>query len=215
MLIFSAMILSNLSDQLITRHVEQLISSKDGLNGMIWLWGALSLLSTILFPLLSALLCSYCIINSNKALKAFVSENMELSLIETLRSWGKAFMWTFVFVIPGIQRFIHYTLTPYVVFFSKKYKAGEVDALDYSTVITKKYWKPVNLWITVYFVVIPVVFYMLFEEYRLFSMYPVAATGLVFLKTVVEYSFNFTMLKILIKYLNETEFVPETAIEVH
>ena len=199
---------------MITRHVEHLISSKDGLTGMIWVWAGLSLLSTILFPLLTALLCSFCIIKSDKGIPDFFSENLELSLIETLRSWGKAFLWTFVFIIPGIKKFINYTLTPYVVFFSKRYKAGEVDALAYSTQITKKYWKAVNLWITFYFVVVPLIFYVLFEDYRLFSAYPIAATGLVLLKTIMEYLFNFSMLQILVKYLNETEFIPEITIEV-
>lgn len=171
-------------------------------------------MSTILFPLLTALLCSYCIIQTDKDIADFLTENAELSLIETLRSWGKAFMWSFVFVIPGIRKFIHYTLTPYVVFFSKKYKTGEVDALEESTRVTKKYWKPVNAWITLYFVVIPVIFYMLFDDYRLFSIYPVAATGLVLLKTITEYLFNYSMLKILIKYLNETENATDNATEV-
>lgn len=209
LLIFSAMFLSTFSDQIITRKVEAIISSKDGLNNSIWLWAALSLFCTILFPLLTALLSSFCIIQSDKNLKSFVNENLELSLVETLRAWGSAFMWSFALLVPGIRKFIHYTFTPHVVFFSRRYKKGEVDALEYSESIAKKNWKALNLWLTVYFLVIPIIFYVLFEDYRLFSMYPVAATGLVMLKTIVEYCFNFSMLKILIKYLNETEYIPE------
>jgi hypothetical protein len=209
LLIFSAMFLSTFSDQLITRKVEAIISSKDGLSNVIWAWAALSLFCTILFPLLTAMLSSFCIIRADKNLKKFVTENLELSFVETLRAWGKSFLWSFVFLLPGIRKFIHYTFTPHVVFFSKRYKAGEVDALAYSEQIAKKYWKPLNAWLTLYFLVVPVVFYLMFENYRLFSMYPLAATGLVLLKTVVEYCFNFSMLRILFKYLNETEYTTE------
>ena len=200
------MFVSTYSDQVITRKVEAIISSKDGLNNTIWFWAGLSLFTTILFPLLTALLSSFCIIKSDKNLKNFVGENLELSFVETLRAWGSAFMWSFVLILPGLRKFIHYTFTPHVVFFSRRYKAGEVDALEYSEVIAKKFWKKLNLWLTVYFLIIPIIFYVLFENYRLFSMYPLAATGLVLLKTVVEYCFNFNLLQILIKYLNETEY---------
>jgi hypothetical protein len=134
-------------DQYLTKQVENLISSKDGLSNMIWVWGGLSVLSAILFPLLISIFCAYFFITSTKSLNEFVEDNFELSLIETLRAWGKTFLWSFVFLLPGVFKYINYILTPFVVMFSKKYKRGEVDALEYSTLISKKFFWSIKLWL--------------------------------------------------------------------
>ena len=192
-------------DQFLTKQVEVLISSKDGLSNMIWVWGGLSVLSAIMFPLLISMFCAYFLISSTKSLNEFVEENFELSFIETLRAWGKTFLWSFVFFLPGVIKYINYILTPFVVMFSRKYKRGEVDALEYSTLISKKFFWSIKMWLGLFYVIVPVLFYALFDEYRVFSTHPVAATLVAGLETLVEIIFHFIILNLFIKFLNANE----------
>lgn len=205
LLIFSAILFSTLTDQFLTKQVEDIISSKDGLSNMIWVWGGLSVLSAIMFPLLISFLCAYCLVITNKELSDFFSDNFELGLVETLRAWGKTFLWSFVFFIPGVVKYINYILTPFVVMFSKKYQRGEVDALEYSTQISKKFWWSIKMWLGVFYVIVPVLLYALLDEYRMFSTHPVSATAVVGLETILEIMFHFLILKLFIKFLNDSE----------
>ncbi len=217
LLIFAAMFASTFTDQYIALKVERLVSSPKGLSDTLWVWGTLSLLSAIFFPMLFAILCSYNIVKQPPSFADYFEENLELSMIESLRSWGKSFMWSLVFILPGIAKFILFTLTPYVVLFSRKYKEGAVDALQYSSLICKQNLKKVNLWLTVFYVGVPIALYFTVEPYRLLRDYPLAGTLIIFLKTLAEYGFHYMMLKIFLNYMNQTEFaesIPEIPAEV-
>ena len=219
LLIFSAFFLSTLTEQILTKEVEALISSKDGLSNMIWVYVGISLLSAILFPLITAMLSSFSIlkeslksINPQVSAGGFIADKIELSLIETMRAWGTAFLWCFVFILPGIWKLIAFILTPYVVMFSKKYQEGEVDALEYSTKICKAYFKRVNWWLTVFYLFVPVVLYFIGEPYRLIMKTPVPATALVFIRTIVEYLFHYYMIQVFIDFINKYESEPVLAV---
>lgn len=207
LLIFSALFLTTFIDQFLQKQIELIISSKDGLSNIVWFWGFCSLINTLFFPLLITILCSYFIVsnkNENK-LSQFFKNNLELCLIETLRAWGKAFLWGFLLIIPGLVKFADYILTPFVVLFSEKYKKGEVDALEYSRLIAKKFWWRIQLWLSVFYLIIPAIIYFIFDEFQVFESHPVTATLLVFAKTFIELVFHFTILKLFIKYLNSIE----------
>lgn len=205
LLIFSALLASTLTDQYLQKQIELLISSKDGLSNMIWFWGFLSVTTAILFPLIISLLCSFVLIKNNKSVRSFFAENIELGLIETLRAWGKTFLWSFVFLIPGVVKYINYILTPFVVAFSKRYKNGEVDALEYSTQISKNFWWSMKMWIGLFYFIIPVLTYALFDEYKVFEIHPYSATSVVFLETIFEILFHYIILRLFIKFLNASE----------
>ena len=209
--------MSTLTEQLITKKVEALISSKDGLSNTIWLYVGISLLSAIFFPLITAMLSSFNILKESLKAKdpqisagAFIIDKIELSMIETLRAWGTALLWCFAFVLPGIWKFIAFILTPYVVMFSKKYQEGKVDALEYSSEICKAYFKRVNWWLTVFYLFVPIILYFVGEPYRLITKTPVIATLLILVRTVVEYLFHYYMIQIFIDFINEHEAAPAT-----
>ena len=217
LLIFSALFLSTLTEQIISKKVESLISSKDGLSNTLWIYVAISLASAILFPLITAMLASFNIVkeslqvkNPNISAGGFIADKIELSIIETLRAWGTSFLWCFVFILPGIWKFIAFILTPYVVMFSKKYQEGKVDALEYSSKICKAYFKRVNWWLTVFYLFVPVILYFIGEPYRLIMKTPAPATALVFVRTVVEYLFHYYMIQVFIDFINEHEAAPTT-----
>lgn len=199
------MFFSTLTDQYLQNKLEDLISSKDGLTSMIWIWGGLSVLSSILFPVFISIFCAYVLVTTNQKLGEMLSQKLELSFIETLRAWGKTFLWSFVFILPGVIKYINYILAPFVVLFSRRYENGEVDALEYSAAISKQFFWSIKLWLGLFFVIIPILFYALFDEYRVFTTHPVSATLLVFVSAVVQLLFHFVLLRLLIKYLNEVE----------
>ena len=58
---------------------------------------------------------------------------------------------TFLLIVPGIIKTIHYMMVPYVVFFNKSYKEGKLDALKYSEDLSKNF----RWWIFFVFLIIP------------------------------------------------------------
>lgn len=205
MLIFSAVLAATVADQLLNKQIDNLIRSPQGLSNTIWLWGAVSLISTLFFPLLITLLCSQALASRPRSIQKFISEKFELGLLETLRAWGKTFLWCFVFIIPGLIKYTYYLMVPYVVFFSERYAEGKVDALEYSTLLSKKFWWRLNLWLTLFYLIIPLALSSVLDEYRLFSLHPVSAAWCVLLETILVLSFNYVILKLFFKYLNEVE----------
>ncbi len=212
LLIFSAAFLSTFIEQIVTRQVEQLISSKDGLSSILWVYVGISLMSSILFPIFMGMLASFNILrdsfksqNSANTFSDFFVEHLEQNLIESFRAWGKGFLWCFVFILPGIWKFISFIFTPYVVMFSERYRRGEVDALEYSAQICKKYFKRVNWWLTVFYFILPIILYVIAEPYRLLNRTPFVASILVFIDAISKYAFHYFMLKIFFDFINEEE----------
>ncbi len=205
LLIFAAILAATLSDQTLNKQIDGIIRSPQGLSNMIWLWGALSLLSVLFFPLLISLLCSHTLAISNFGFRSFFNEKFELGLIEQLRAWGKSFLWTFVFIIPGIIFTIIYTLVPFVVFFSRKYANGQVDALKFSFQLAKKFFLRLVLWMIIFYVALPMTTSVFLDEYKLFSLHPVTALACVLLETLLALVFHYFLLQVFLKYLNEVE----------
>ena len=198
------MLLSTFFQQILDKKIELVLRSKEGLNSSIWLWGSLSLFFALFFPLLIGLFCSYFLSrDQNKKLKTFTSANFELSFVESLRAWGKSFLWFFVFIIPGFIKYVFYFLTPYVVYFSKNYKQGEIDALKLSEEIFKKNWLTYLLLIVFFTLVIPAVLTSTMDEYRLFSEHPLSATASVLMDTFLILFFHYLILKKMTHYLEQ------------
>lgn len=128
-------------DQWITAQSQESLSQTN--EAATWAWVFLLLIVHLLLPTLTTLLTAASI--KATSLKQFVAENYEQTLIETLRSWGNALLWTFAFVIPGLIRFLQYSYVPFVVALSPGYQAGEEDALEKSRQIFKKTWKALIL----------------------------------------------------------------------
>lgn len=205
LLIFLAVLLAALADQSLNRKIEQVIKSPDGLSNMIWVWGLASLGSSLFFPLLVSMLCSYTLSNAFASRRGFLKDKFELALIETLRSWGKTFLWCFVFLIPGLVKYTYYLMAPFVVMFSKKYERGEVDALQMSEKISKKFWWRLNIWLTLFYLLIPVALSSSLDEFKVFQYHPLSATACVLLETILVLVFHYLILRLFLRYLNEVE----------
>lgn len=205
LLIFSAVVISANIDQYLNKQIEEIIRSPSGLSNMIWLWGALSLGSSLFFPLILSLLTAQLLVGLHVSLAKIFSSYFELAFIETLRAWGKTFLWCFVFILPGVVKFTYYQMSPFIVMFSKKYKAGEVDALEHSKLISKKFWLELNIWLTVFYLVVPLITSSLLDKYRRYSTNPISALLCSLLETFFLFSFHYLVLKSFLKKLTEVE----------
>lgn len=214
LLVFAALFVATLTDQLLNKQIESLIQSPQGLSNSIWFWGALSLVSSMLFPLLTSFLCVHTLAGVNSNPNQLLQKKFELGLIETLRAWGMSFLWCFLFIIPGLIQYTYYLMTPFVVMFSKKYERGEVDALDYSKQISKKFWGKLNFWLFVFYMVLPLTISSILDEYLLFRLHPVTALLAVLLETFIYFLFHFVVLNLFLRYLNEFEPTPTELTEI-
>ncbi len=98
-----------------------------------------------LFKVISVLLISYHFSNKSSLLP-YLKKYTELGLIESLRAFFQAVLWGFLFVIPGIVKMIRYQFVIYIVAASKKYEAGDLEALDASEKLTQgRFWSLTSL----------------------------------------------------------------------
>ena len=215
LLVFSALMVATITDQSINKQIEQTIQSPTGLSNMIFLWGALSLLSSLMFPLITSFLCCHTLAAFKTDRSQFLRTKFELGLIETLRAWGQTFIWCFAFIIPGLLKYTYYLLTPFVVIFSKNYEAGLTDALKMSEKISKLFWWKLNFWLAVFYMIVPIVLSSLLDERRLFRFHPVSATLCVVMETGIVFLFHYVILKPFIQLLNQIENNQVENTEVH
>lgn len=205
MLIFSAALASTISQQFLDHKIEKIIQSPTGLNSMIWVWGFLSLLTALVFPLIQSLLCSFYLSREftfEKKIKNFLADHFELTLLETLRAWGKSFLWFFVFILPGFVKYSYYMLTPFVVLFSKKYQTGHADALDVSEKIFKKYWIYFSIQQFLFYFLLPFVMSTVIDQYRAFDTHPISALVALVFETLMILFFHYLMIRKIFFYLN-------------
>ncbi len=216
-LIFSATLVSTLFQQFLDRKIEKIIASPTGLSSMIWVWGFLSLLAALIFPLMQSILCSFYLTQDSdirKKLNYFLKNNFELSLIETLRAWGKSFLWFFVFIIPGFVKYSYYMLAPFVVLFSKLYQTGEVDALELSEKIFKKYWVYFSLQLFLFYFLLPMVLSTSLDQYRSFDMHPVSAGISLVFETSMVLLFHYLILQKIFLFLQNEKDLNYVATDV-
>lgn len=213
--IFLALLISGSLDQFINSKIEAILRSPQGLSQTIWLYGAASIFSSLLFPLIITFFASYALARSiqdveygqfvPKSFGSFIEEHFELSFLETIRSWGKTFLWTFLFVIPGIVKFFFYMPTPFVVFFSKRYQAGEVDALKLAQKIAKKHWFWLLIYMSMFTFILPMTLSLGMDQYRVFREYIVYASLLTAIDAVIVIVFHYYILKLILKFIKEDD----------
>jgi hypothetical protein len=213
--IFIALLMSGSLDQFINSKIEAILRSPKGLSQTIWLYGSVSIISSLFFPLLITFIASYGLARSIQNqdynqfippnIENFISEHFELSFLEMLRSWGKTFLWTFLFIIPGIIKFFFYIPVPFVVYFSKRYQAGEVDALKLSQSIAKKHWFWLLAYMALFSFVLPMALSLGMDQYRVFREYFVYASLLTAVDAVIVIVFHYYILKLILKFIKDDD----------
>lgn len=213
--IFLALLISGSIDQFINTKIEAILRSPHGLSQTIWLYGSLSIFSSFFFPLLITLIASFALARSiqdqnfsqfiPKSFADFIGEHFELTFLETLRSWGKTFLWTFLLIIPGIVKFFLYVPTPFVVLFSKRYQNGEVDALKLAQQIAKKCWFWLLVYMTMFTFVLPMTLSLGMDQYRVFRENFISASLLTAIDAVIVIVFHYYILKLILKFIKDDD----------
>jgi hypothetical protein len=105
---------------------------------------------------------------------------------EWLRAMGVTSLWMFALVIPGLIRWIDYTLLPFVCFFDTAYQEGAVDALDRCRTLARGIRG--RLWCLMigFSIVIPLIITGVFGDFESLFEHPIAATLLVIFDAVVQ-----------------------------
>ncbi len=204
-LIFLATLAYRFLDQFTTKQIESIIRSTEGLTSMIWVWAGLSLVLSILFPTVVAIISLYALKNNSiRNLTSFFGKNLELTILETMRAWGISILWGFLFIIPGLIKMSYYYLTTFVVLFLPEYAEGKVDALKKSEEISKHHWITLNLLVTLFYLVIPVITSSIFDEYTVFDKHPYTAAAYCGFEAITILLFHYFILKLFLSY-----FIPE------
>lgn len=207
LLIFLATLVFRIVDQFTTKQIEAIIRSSEGITSAIWFWGALSLFLSILFPTLVAIISLYALKNNTiRKFGTFLRDHLELSILETMRAYGISILWGFLFIIPGLIKMSYYYLTTFVVLFLPEYAEGKVDALKKSEEISKHHWVTLNLLVTLFYLIIPVITSTIFDEYTVFDKHPLSAAAYCSLEAVFTLLFHYIVLKLFIGY-----FIPDSA----
>lgn len=167
-------------------QVEEALRDPSGIQKSILIYGFLSIFFNIVFPVLMTTLALFSLFSlKSKAmsLSGFFDKHLNQIFIETLRAWGKTLLWSMVFLLPGIWKYLHYSLVPFVVAGSPLYREGRVDALQASASIVSKHRVKVLGIFILFHLFIPIVLSALFDAYRLIWKTPLASLLLSLLDT--------------------------------
>lgn len=184
--LFALVIFSSNVDQYLNLQMENALSNPEGAQQQIYVIGFLSILSSVIFPVLLMTLALYAL-NSlsdiTKSLDTFLHKNLSQIFIETLRSWGKTLLWSLLFILPGLWKYIEYSLVPLVVTSSRDYDDGKEDALKRSSQIVRKHWLKVTGVFVLFHLFFPICLSVFFDSYRLIWKTPFASLTLSALDT--------------------------------
>jgi hypothetical protein len=170
--LFVVTVIGTSLDQWITMKMESHLMNPNGTSSWVWAYGALSLILSLLYPLTALLL-----VLSTKAEKsplAFLKQNFSQSLIENMRAWGSIMLWSLLFILPGIYKFLQYLFVPFIVCFDPAYQRGEKDILQASKAQSKGQLIILFLAFLLFSVSIPILM-AAFDEWKLIWKTPVSA----------------------------------------
>lgn len=184
--LFALVVLSSNIDQYLNLHIENALRDPNGAQNQVYFFGFLSIISSILFPVILTAVALYSLntlTGWTKSLGEFLGKNLNQIYIETLRSWGKTLLWSLLFILPGVWKFLEYSLVPLVVTSSQKYDEGKEDALKKSASIVRHNWGKILGVFLLFHLFIPVILSSFFDSYRLIWKTPVASLVLSALDT--------------------------------
>ncbi len=135
LLLFILTALSSNLDIWLSQKIEAQLSNVSGLGFEIWFYGVNVFILSILSPLFFFLIVAALFKREN--IFSIYKKSFSLLLKEQLRAWGSVANWTFVFILPGLWRFIQYSFVPFIVCFDNEYQLGKIDALEQSRKISR------------------------------------------------------------------------------
>ncbi|WP_413587519.1 hypothetical protein [Bdellovibrio sp. HCB274] len=183
--LFVLLVLSSNIDQFLNQQVETALRDPMGAAPQVYWFGFLSIISSIIFPVLLITTALFAMQSEkiSEGLSEFYGKYINQIFIETLRTWGKTLLWALLFILPGIWKFLEYSMVPFVVTSSRKYDEGQIDALSASAKVFRKHWFKITGILVLFHLFIPLILTSLFDSYRLLWKTPVASLILNLLDT--------------------------------
>lgn len=172
--LFLLVVLSSNIDQYLNLKIEGAIKDPQGAEKLLYVFGFLSILSSVIFPVFLTVTALYAVSASRLlTLPEFMKKNLNQVFIEMLRAWGKTLLWSLLFILPGLWKYLEYTFVPYVVTTSKRYNDGELDALQASAhIVRKNVFKVIGV-LLLFHLFIPLMMAAVFDAYRLLWETPI------------------------------------------
>lgn len=178
----------NLINQLIEQSLNANLAQAMDSESSVFLITALLLFSNSLFMIWILPLFFATLIQSQHP------ENQTIPLLqkindfskEWLRSLGVASLWFFVFIVPGIIKWIDFNLLPFVCFFDSEYQQGRVDALKRCQSLAKNFrFKLLGL-LVLFGVLTPLLITSLFSDYESLESHPIAGSLLLLFESILQ-----------------------------
>lgn len=165
--VFALTFTYTLIDQFLTELMQRELTSPTGMSWRLLVGGLVSMLLSLTVPLLCNLLIIYAAKLPSMRFRSLLNQ----ALIEELRAMGKALLWFFALIIPGLIKLVQFIFVPFVVALDAEYNRGHRDALDYSKKLVNRHFWKISLLILLFSVVIPV-FMTEWDEYHVFWKHP-------------------------------------------
>lgn len=168
-----------------------MLRSPQGTPSTIWVFALISLIVSVLFPLLQIMIVSFSLrhtADSPLQIQEFIGERFPQLLLEELRAWGQCLFFSLLFILPGLFRLLQLLFVPFVVLFDATYAAGEVDALRKSKLIFNKFWGQTLTLVVIFYLVLPLLVTTLFDAYRNYFAHPFFSLGLNFFEAILAYT---------------------------
>jgi len=146
---------------------------------MVWVYAALSILTTLVFPILTTLV----VIGALKAKSfagtfRFVFRRLAQVLKEQMRAFGIAILWGIPLIVPTFWKLFQFLFVPLVVCLDPRYDSGNIHAPSRSAeLVRRKFW-PALLLSGVLFFALPL-FIIGFEDSYTWTDEPIQLSLLV------------------------------------
>lgn len=170
--------ITTMIDQFTSQNLEVLLQDENGLGPQLWLMVALSIINSLVFPVLLTMLVIFAAVEPPKTfhrLGFFVRRHLNQLYIENLRAWGSTIRWGILLVVPGLVRMVQLLFVPFVVCLSPEYDEGNIDALEASGRCTRRSWPQVLALVFLFYAFIPFVLSQVFDPFRVYSRTPTTA----------------------------------------
>lgn len=178
--VFPALFCFSFFDQLLSGSARNAGITTQELMGI----ASLSILNALIFPSL-AFLAGVMVLHPARAVATSPATSFKFLLIETLRAWGKIFQGSLLLLIPGVVSYFRLCWVPYVVLCDPGYSVGKIDAIARSKEIFSISRMKSFLVVVLFNLVMAFILTGLFDEWRNFSLTPLAATGFVFVDSIM------------------------------
>lgn len=156
--LFLMVLAYRLTDDEITRRLQDEVFSETGMSPWIWFYAGLSLVLTLMFPVLTTLLT----IGSLKTKSflgalAFVRRQLSAVIREQMRVLGVALLWGIPFILPTFWKLFQFLYVPFIVCLDPRYSTGNIHAPRRSAeLVRRKFWSTFFV-ATLLFFILPVI----------------------------------------------------------